>query len=544
MNSSTCLRIFYIFSLLFPLCLNTEAQPQISGPLTGEIGPGTFSVTGDIYIPANRALTINAGTTFIFQSGVEFLIYPNAAIFARGTSTDSIKFINQTGSYWDGLFLSESNDASTFRYCLITGSNITGIVFYDCNPTMEHCSVTGNLSVEYGGGILCWEQACPTISHCLISDNSAWRGGGIRLSEGSNAFVTDCIISENLASAQGGGISVHISNPIFRHCKIEGNISNYEGGGAYYYGQNMLFDSCYFRGNQAEKGGAIFCWGGSPLVYHSVFQNNRANYGGGFYCQDGSNGEIMNNIFYHNQATINGGAIRIENSDPTILNNIITGSSCDAVYFTNCPNATLDYCNIYRNSDNNFTGSVPPRLGIISAININGDSCDFYHNIFLNPQFVNPTANNFKLQAISPGIDAGSPLSPPDPDSTIADIGAFYYPQDFYYRTSNSLFATETLNPLPSSLPLIQISPNPFNSALTIRFELREAHEVDLSIYDVCGREIGTLDTRRLTLGMNTIMWKAEDLPAGVYFIWLSANSRQPSAVNGQSIVRKVVLMK
>ena len=46
-----------------------------------------------------------------------------------------------------------------------------------------------------------------------------------------------------------------------------------------------------------------------------------------------------------------------------------------------------------------------------------------------NPLFVN-NENNFSLTPESPCIDAGNPGSNPDPDGTVADIGALYYDQN------------------------------------------------------------------------------------------------------------------
>ena len=43
--------------------------------------------------------------------------------------------------------------------------------------------------------------------------------------------------------------------------------------------------------------------------------------------------------------------------------------------------------------------------------------------------FVNASLDDFNLQSSSPCIDAGDPLLPSDPDGTITDIGALYYPQ-------------------------------------------------------------------------------------------------------------------
>lgn len=50
-------------------------------------------------------------------------------------------------------------------------------------------------------------------------------------------------------------------------------------------------------------------------------------------------------------------------------------------------------------------------------------------NITDNPMFVNPDSLDYNLQQGSPCIDTGDPNSPLDPDSTRADMGAFYFDQ-------------------------------------------------------------------------------------------------------------------
>lgn len=46
-----------------------------------------------------------------------------------------------------------------------------------------------------------------------------------------------------------------------------------------------------------------------------------------------------------------------------------------------------------------------------------------------DPLFVQPAAGDLRLQDGSPCVDAGSPLLPPDPDGTVADVGALPYDQ-------------------------------------------------------------------------------------------------------------------
>jgi len=68
--------------------------------------------------------------------------------------------------------------------------------------------------------------------------------------------------------------------------------------------------------------------------------------------------------------------------------------------------------------------------------NYNGDSCDVGYNIFLDPLFEDPGSGNYQItwtnwptpdSTKSPCIDAGDPASPHDPDSTITDMGCYFF---------------------------------------------------------------------------------------------------------------------
>jgi hypothetical protein len=88
----------------------------------------------------------------------------------------------------------------------------------------------------------------------------------------------------------------------------------------------------------------------------------------------------------------------------------------------------------------------------------------------------------------------------------------------------------------PSSFLLHPCSPNPFNSNLAISFLLPAASQVELKIYDICGREIAALGTGHWALGENRVVWNAENLASGIYLVKLS---------QGENVaVRKAVLIK
>jgi PKD repeat protein len=67
--------------------------------------------------------------------------------------------------------------------------------------------------------------------------------------------------------------------------------------------------------------------------------------------------------------------------------------------------------NTYTYNDIRKTGEFTPGSGNFNA----------------NPFFANPVNDDFRLTYNSPCIDTGNPASPHDPDSTVTDIGAYFY---------------------------------------------------------------------------------------------------------------------
>lgn len=66
--------------------------------------------------------------------------------------------------------------------------------------------------------------------------------------------------------------------------------------------------------------------------------------------------------------------------------------------------------------------------------------------------------------------------------------------------------------------------PNPFRGTTTVPFELSEAGEVSLAVYDILGRQVDAQEFGRLTAGSHSHRWEVPaGLPAGVYLIRLSA---------------------
>ena len=82
----------------------------------------------------------------------------------------------------------------------------------------------------------------------------------------------------------------------------------------------------------------------------------------------------------------------------------------------------------------------------------------------------------------------------------------------------------------------LNCSPNPFNSSVTITFNLNYQMPVKVSIYNPLGREVVKLFDAEAGAGEHHVEWDADNLPSGIYFAVLSAE--------GVMKTQKVLLLK
>ncbi len=68
------------------------------------------------------------------------------------------------------------------------------------------------------------------------------------------------------------------------------------------------------------------------------------------------------------------------------------------------------------------------------------------------------------------------------------------------------------------------------------RFDIKEAGQVTLRIFDLMGREVATLVNDERSAGFHTISWDASDIATGIYFYRLEAN--------GFTDVKKMLFLK
>jgi hypothetical protein len=75
---------------------------------------------------------------------------------------------------------------------------------------------------------------------------------------------------------------------------------------------------------------------------------------------------------------------------------------------------------------------------------------------------------------------------------------------------------------LPTTTALHQNYPNPFNAETNISFNLAEAGNVSLEVYDLTGRLVTTLVDGQMDAGEHVVSWDASSVSSGVYFYKLA----------------------
>jgi len=90
--------------------------------------------------------------------------------------------------------------------------------------------------------------------------------------------------------------------------------------------------------------------------------------------------------------------------------------------------------------------------------------------------------------------------------------------------------ADDNTDLLPEKTTLSQNYPNPFNAYTTISFNLPSAENVEISIYNVVGQKIITLQDGQMNAGEHSIIWdgrneNGDEIASGVYFYRLSTDN-------------------
>ena len=448
------------------------AGGRISGNLTVEGSP--YMIQGNDTIGVTDTLQIGPGVTVHFTGQQKIVV--NGLLRALGTAQDSIRFTTDTldnPNRWRSLRFISSHDSCKLEYCIIEFSKAAGagddrygggIECRTSRPTISHCTIRHNYAQIDGGGIYCQVNSAPRISSCALYGNHAeFGGGGGLMARTSAPVLTNCSIHHNSTPLHGGGLSFrNIALPVITGCDIHHNTAQI-GGGVYCTGATNIatltactihdntasvsgggmtiasgpsqLSRCFIYANSAEFGGGVCDSTTGSILRNCMFTDNVAGqYGGGLYSGNNAATQILHCTFAGNGAA-QGGNVEFFYSAGSLENSVIAFSSAGPglTILMDSP-ITVSHNDFFWNIGGNITGSYPIEIGVEDTVNLNGDPCDVYNNIFLDPLFVDLANGNLHLQNSSPCISAaeasdvtedfdGNPR--PNPDDTQPDMGAF-----------------------------------------------------------------------------------------------------------------------
>ncbi|MBN1695355.1 right-handed parallel beta-helix repeat-containing protein [candidate division WOR-3 bacterium] len=338
------------------------------------------------------------------------------------------------------------------------------------------CSFTNSTAVDFGGAIYIEAvESVIKISGCTFGGNTAGMGGAICAYEAdrNTLEISECTFSANTTTDEYGGAIFIFNwgdNPTISisGCEFSNDSAFYFGGAIAVYGYlsdiPLEISGCTFNDNfSGGQGGAICIEETSNLnITNCTFIKNHAdgigyNFGGGAIYIDRDSINVSRCTFVNNRAYRASTISVYENNSEFLMDHCTIYGSIEgtaAVNFYNATNWLITNC-IFEHFTNDYviTGSgglvynsdfydydqigLAAPLGVLDTVNFNGDSCDIYGNIFLDPLFVD-TISDFHLtwenfptpdSTKSPCIDAGMLSSPYDPDGTISDMGRYFFDQ-------------------------------------------------------------------------------------------------------------------
>jgi len=283
---------------------------------------------------------------------------------------------------------------------------------------------------------------------------------------------------------------------------------------------------------------------GRPVVYTSApswFYNSNDGYADSYF-HEGNSKMVANGNWvvavWHDGAKLQGAYWDEEGYDgwykqPEICISISDDSGAtwsDIRYINaNANDAIIDPTNHY---DGNFA----PELDGMLPVNVTlGDKLEILSN----------TAGNYHAKLHFVFMDDGDYGSAANTDivgnGLLTNSALRYAAIDLEFQEECTAVSFDDVTITPTPELLSQNYPNPFNPTTTIAFNLLEAGDVNIEVFNIRGQKVSTLINEHMVAGDHTLVWNGtndnkQQVSSGIYFYKMkSAN---------YSSTKKMILMK
>lgn len=153
------------------------------------------------------------------------------------------------------------------------------------------------------------------------------------------------------------------------------------------------------------------------------------------------------------------------------------------------------------------------------------------------------TVNGMTVNASATGSGASVPLygwswgdtqtsTGQSASHTYSSAGAYYVCVGYTDVTNSNCVATDCDSVLITAVGIaentpvqaeVKTSPNPFTETANISLTLNQATDVEISVYDITGKQVAVIQKGQLGAGAHLITWTPAGLSDGIYFLQVKA---------------------
>jgi parallel beta-helix repeat protein len=344
-------------------------------------------------ITKDETLIIRKGTTIIIDTAVDIVV--NGTMLIEGTKEEPVQLLPEVDTIgWGRIYLKKPGSNNKIEHAKIVDGTLLSL---DANLTYRDVHFINRQKLPINFNITRVERAKADLQNCSVQGSGT--GEGFLLMHMEGAVIRNCTF-HNTPDA------IEITK--LRNSRISHNLIVDVPDDAIDLNNctHVLLDSniiIHAHDRGFEIGSEIF--GSSTDI--TVLRNLIVNCREGVTFKEGSSGTVINNTLYLNKTGV-------------VSEELVAGRGGSRVKVKNTIIAESRWRDLAKDS--------------LSVLEISYSLSDKgtlpgSHNLHANPQFKDPEQRNFTLQKDSPCIDAGDPVLTPDPDGTVSDIGAYFYPQ-------------------------------------------------------------------------------------------------------------------